>query len=263
VNKLKLSGATLAALFTMMGFAFFGKTLFNCVPIMIGVSLSSLLVKKKPRDYALIAMFGTAMGPLVTFVAFELGVKSTIALPASFGIGVGIGLILPPIAIAMLRLHQGYNLYNIGLAAGFLGLFTASLSDAAGANIVPLSMWGVANEPILIALVPFIACAALVSIGCKKSGGLRTAFVQSYRDFKKILHMSGRLPSDFSDLISTDGALFNVAIMGTIFGFSFLYWERLSMGLYLVVFLQFLVFRVLESIRRMSFQLFSELLQQS
>jgi len=167
VNTLKLSGATLAALFTMMGFAFFGKTVFNCVPIMIGVSLSSLLVKKKPRDYALIAMFGTAMGPLVTFIAFELGVQSAIALPVSIGIGIGIGLIFPPIAIATLRLHQGYNLYNIGLAAGFLGLFTASLSDAAGANIVPLSMWGTANEPILIALIPFIACAALVSIGCK------------------------------------------------------------------------------------------------
>ncbi|HPG96800.1 MAG TPA: DUF1576 domain-containing protein, partial [Rectinema sp.] len=41
INRLKLSGASLAALFTMMGFAFFGKTLFNCLPIMLGVSLSA------------------------------------------------------------------------------------------------------------------------------------------------------------------------------------------------------------------------------
>jgi len=124
LNGLEITGAALAALFAMMGFAFFGKTLFNCIPIMAGVSLSALIVKKKPRDYALIAMFGTAMGPLITFLAFEVGVKAVFALPGSFLIGLGIGIILPPIAIAMLRLHQGYNLYNIGLTAGFVRLFT-------------------------------------------------------------------------------------------------------------------------------------------
>jgi len=122
LNKLQVSGAGLAALFTMMGFSFFGKTLFNCIPIMLGVSLSALIVKKKPRDYALIAMFGTAMGPLITFIAFELGMRSIFALPGSFAIGIVVGLVMPPIAIVMLRLHQGYNLYNVGLSAGFLGL---------------------------------------------------------------------------------------------------------------------------------------------
>jgi len=46
INKLRLTGASLAALFTMMGFAFFGKTPFNCLPIMLGVSFSALLVRK-------------------------------------------------------------------------------------------------------------------------------------------------------------------------------------------------------------------------
>ncbi|WP_158908209.1 DUF1576 domain-containing protein, partial [Rectinema subterraneum] len=32
LNGLEITGAALAALFTMMGFAFFGKTLFNCIP---------------------------------------------------------------------------------------------------------------------------------------------------------------------------------------------------------------------------------------
>lgn len=217
LNGLEITGAALAALFTMMGFAFFGKTLFNCIPIMAGVSLSALIVKKKPRDYALIAMFGTAMGPLITFFAFEVGVRPVFALPGSFLIGLGIGIILPPIAIAMLRLHQGYNLYNIGLTAGFMGLFTASLSHAAGANILPLSMWGTEHEPLLLALVPVIALIAVVCIVAENPGHGYSNIVQAGRDMRKIMAMSGRLPSDFSDFVSSKGALLNASIMGLLF----------------------------------------------
>ncbi len=217
LNGLEITGAALAALFTMMGFAFFGKTLFNCIPIMAGVSLSALIVKKKPRDYALIAMFGTAMGPLITFLAFEVGVKPVFALPGSFLIGLGIGIILPPIAIAMLRLHQGYNLYNVGLTAGFVGLFTASLSHAAGADILPLSMWGTEREPLLIAIVPAIVLIAVVSIVAENPGHGHSNIGQAGRDMLKIMAMSGRLPSDFSDFVSSKGALLNASIIGLLF----------------------------------------------
>ena len=217
LNGLEITGAALAALFTMMGFAFFGKTLFNCIPIMAGVSLSALIVKKKPRDYALIAMFGTAMGPLITFLAFEVGVRPVFALPGSFLIGLGIGIILPPIAITMLRLHQGYNLYNIGLTAGFVGLFTASLSHAAGADILPLSMWGIEREPLLIAIVPAVALIAVVCIVAENPGHGHSNIAQAGRDMRKIMAMSGRLPSDFSDFVSSKGALLNASIIGLLF----------------------------------------------
>ncbi|MEN6492251.1 MAG: DUF1576 domain-containing protein [Rectinema sp.] len=217
LNGLQITGAEVAALFTMMGFAFFGKTLFNCIPIMIGVSLSALIVKKKPRDYALIAMFGTAMGPLITFIAFELGMRRIFALPGSFVIGIGIGIVLPPIAIAMLRLHQGYNLYNVGFSAGFLGLFTASLSHAAGADILPLSMWSTAREPLLVAILPAIVLIALLCIVAENPRHVGTGFGEAFRDFRKILTMSGRLPSDFADYVSSKGSLLNAAIMGILF----------------------------------------------
>lgn len=218
LNGLSITGAELAALFTMMGFAFFGKTLFNCIPIMLGVSLSALIVKKKPRDYALIAMFGTAMGPLITFIAFELGMRRVFALPGSFIIGMGIGIVMPPIAIAMLRLHQGYNLYNIGLSAGFIGLFTASLSQAAGADIVPLSMWSTTRMPILMAIVPVIVLIALFCVLGERGGRpVGEYFVETFRDFRKILTMSGRLPSDFADYVSPKGALLNAATLGILF----------------------------------------------
>jgi len=217
INKLELRGAELAALFTMMGFAFFGKTVFNCVPILLGVSLSALLVRRKPRDYALIAMFGTAMGPLITFIAFELGMRQIFALPGSFLIGTGIGMVLPPIAIAMLRLHQGYNLYNIGLSAGFVGLFTASLSEAAGADILPLTMWGTSPEPLLIAIIPAISLIMLCCLVAENPKSIGTTFKEAFGDFARITKMTGRLPSDFVDYVSSRGALLNAAVMGLLF----------------------------------------------
>ncbi len=217
LNRLQVTGAGVAALFTMMGFAFFGKTLFNCIPIMLGVSLSALIVEKKPRDYALIAMFGTAMGPLITFIAFELGMRHIFALPGSFAVGILTGIVMPPLAIALLRLHQGYNLYNIGLSAGFVGLFTASISHAAGADILPLAMWSTAVEPLLVAVVPAIALLALVCIVAENPRRVGQGFAEAFRDFRKILTMSGRLPSDFADYISSKGSLLNAAMLGMLF----------------------------------------------
>jgi hypothetical protein len=117
----------------------------------------------------------------------------------------------------MLRLHQGYNLYNIGLTAGFIGLFTASLSHAAGANILPLAMWSTAVEPLLVAVPPAIALVALLCIVARNPRRIGHSLAGAFRDFQKILTMSGRLPSDFADYVSPAGSLLNAAILGMLF----------------------------------------------
>jgi hypothetical protein len=207
VNGIKLSGPTIAAIFTMIGFALFGKTPLNCIPIMAGVSLSALIVKKRPREYLLIGMFGTALGPLVSFVAFEMGLAPALALPVSLAVGLAVGIVLPPLAIAMLHLHQGYNLYNVGLTAGFIGLFAASLPNAGGKSIASFSSWGTAATPWLFLLIPVLS---LIAIGmsficCGK---------KSWNEFLSIVKLPGRLPSDFCELSGLGGALLNVGILG-------------------------------------------------
>lgn len=207
VNGIKLSGPTIAAIFTMIGFALFGKTPLNCIPIMAGVSLSALIVKKKPREYLLIGMFGTALGPLVSFVAFEMGLAPALALPVSAAVGLAVGVILPPLAIAMLHLHQGYNLYNVGLTAGFIGLFAASLPNAGGRSIASISSWGMVANPWLFLLIPVLSLTAIsmAFICCGK---------KSWTEFLSIVKLPGRLPSDFCELGGPGGALLNVGILG-------------------------------------------------
>ena len=55
---INLSGPTLATIMTMMGFSFFGNTLYNSTPVIIGVFLASKLAKVS-FGLLIIALFGT------------------------------------------------------------------------------------------------------------------------------------------------------------------------------------------------------------
>ena len=48
-------------------------------------------------------------------------------IPAMLFSGVAIGFFVPPIAGYTVKIHQGFDLYNVGFAAGFLGLGIASI----------------------------------------------------------------------------------------------------------------------------------------
>jgi len=206
-NKISLSGPTVAAIFTMIGFALFGKTLLNCIPIILGVSIAALIVGKQPKEYVLIAMFGTALGPVIRFVAFEMGFPPFLALPMSMLIGIVTGIILPPLAITMLHLHQGYSLYNVGLTAGFIGLFAASIPSAGGMDLSTIEQWGEISNPWLIAIVPAMS---LIAIGI----ALLHYGRGSWKEFGAIMKLSGRLPSDFCELEGQGGALLNAGVLG-------------------------------------------------
>ena len=209
LNKVQLSGPTMATTFIMMGFALFGKTVLNIIPIILGVTLAALIVGRKPSTYVLIALFGTALAPLVSFIAFEMGFPFAIALPLSIAIGVLAGVILPPLAIAMLHLHQGYSLYNVGLTAGFIGLFAASLPNAASIDISAFTQWGTASTPLLIAIVPILSLVAIV-MSLFGEGGI----AKTMKQYLALLKLPGRLPSDFLDLAGEKGALFNAGTIG-------------------------------------------------
>lgn len=129
-NKVALSGPTFAAVLTIMDFGLFGKTPFNILPIILGVFLSAKAVGKSFKEYIIIALFGTALGPLVSFFAFELSFSLLAAIPLALFMGTLTGFLLPAIAVSMLHLHQGYNLYNRGLSCGFFRLFAAALIKA-------------------------------------------------------------------------------------------------------------------------------------
>lgn len=209
LHKIRASGPTVAAVFIMAGFGLFGKTVLNCVPIMAGVALAALIAGKSPREYVLIGMFGTALGPIVSFIATEFGLTPFLGILAGALGGLLAGMLLPSLAIAMLHLHQGYTLYNIGLTAGFISLFAAGVFQAAGGQVAPLGILYQEDSFFMLALTPTLAVLFIAL-------GVASGQAGAWRDFLKLQKIPGRLPSDFVDMASLPGTLLNMGAMGIV-----------------------------------------------
>ena len=207
LNRIRLSGPTVAAVFTMMGFGLFGKTTVNILPIILGVYISAKTISKSFREYILIALFGTALGPMVTLVMFEIGLSGSDGLSAGVAAGIIIGIFLPSLAIGMLHLHQGYNLYNLGMTCGFLSLFAAAVFAAAGYNLPLGTLWNSEPSLIISILVPVLSVFLIAS-------GFIMGRKKSLSDFAMIQSFTGRLPSDFMEMASISGSLVNMGLLG-------------------------------------------------
>ena len=209
ITGTNMSGPTFAAIFTMMGFGLFGKTPLNILPIIFGVFLASKYALKTFKDYIIIALFGTAIGPIVSVIAFELGLNFPLTIIAGIGSGIIAGFLLPSLAVAMLHLHQGYNLYNMGLTCGFLSLFLASLIKSRG-NSLPSTTYWLEGQPLILSLIIPIISITLITIGLAKGG------LKSLKSFIAIQKIPGRLPSDFIDIESIEGSFINAGFIGLI-----------------------------------------------
>lgn len=207
LNGVRLSGPTVAAVFTLFGFGLFGKTPVNIAPVILGVFVAAKIARKQFREYILIALFGTALGPLVSLLAVEVGVSPALQIPVAAVAGLVSGIVLPAVAIVMLRLHQGYNLYNIGLTTGFLAIFAAAIIFGRGDQLPAGGLWNSEPSLVLRLCVPVISTALVVA-------GIAKGRMEALRSFRRILKLPGRLPSDFMDIDSVPGSLVNMGVMG-------------------------------------------------
>ena len=206
-----LSGPTLSAILTVMGFSFFGNTLLNCIPLIAGVWIASKMAHKTFGSYSLIALFGTALGPLVTHLMFHIGLPLGLSIPLGLVSGLAAGFILPAVAGSMLALHQGYNLYNVGFSCGFIGLFAANLLIATN-KMQSLSIeWGTSFSLPLFLLVPLFSLILLgTSLVVEKPR-------KTLQGFFAIQKLSGRLPFDFFDTGHFGGTLANIGLLGLLY----------------------------------------------
>lgn len=206
--RLKLNGILIAAFFTVIGFSFFGKNLYNIIPIYLGGYLYTLYKKISFKDIIIAVMFGTALAPLVSEISFSglLGPFYSIVIAVS--VGIFVGFILVPLSSHMLKFHDGYNLYNIGFTSGILGTAMTSVLRSFGISVEPVNIISEKNHPIIIIILLFLFFGFFFT-------GLyinRHAII----DFKKILHYKGRLITDFTHLVGLGVTLLNMALLGFI-----------------------------------------------
>lgn len=206
VAGVSVSGPLIAATFTIAGFALFGKNVANIWPGFLGSLLYSKFSKRPFGENVIVALFGTALAPLASELAFGLGIafpwNGIIAVAA----GAAAGFLLAPIARHVLDFHRGYNLYNTGFAAGFLGTVTMSGFKAAG---VPLSGGFAWAELGPIHTLPYLAAffVALAIAGI----ALEPRWAKAYA---ALIKSPGRLVSDFVRQFGMGATLINMGVMG-------------------------------------------------
>jgi len=103
-----LNGPVIGAIFTIVGFAAFGKHPRNIVPILLGVFLGSLAKPWAIDDPSiqLAALFGTTLAPIAGRFGWHWGLVA--------------GFVHSSAALTTGVMHAGLNLYNNGLAAGIV-----------------------------------------------------------------------------------------------------------------------------------------------
>ncbi|HKL58928.1 MAG TPA: DUF1576 domain-containing protein, partial [Sphaerochaeta sp.] len=208
---ISLSGPTIAAIFTMIGFGFFGKTPLNILPLIAGVWIAAKIANNTLGSYSLIALFGTALGPVVTFIMFEMGLPLILSIPLGVISGLVAGFILPGVAGTMLQLHQGYNLYNTGFSCGFIGLFASGLLIATN-KMEPITIiWNTVAEPGLYLLIPILSAFLIISAVVIDGFSNIRETLKGLIDLQKL---PGRLPTDMFDAESAGSTLINMGLLG-------------------------------------------------
>ena len=202
---IKPNGSTIMSLWLMTGFSLLGKNVFNIWPIIIGVYLFSKYQKEPFLNYILVALLGTSLSPIVSYISFESNNYEPLSIILGILLGIIVGFILPPIASYSIKAHNGYNLYNIGFASGLLATLFMSIMRGLGINLNSRLLWHTGSNKILFILM-FICCIYLIIVGLIYGKNNK-------RNLSNINKQTGRLISDFY-LIFGESTYINMGILG-------------------------------------------------
>ena len=204
--KLRINGLILAAFMTVMGFSFFGKNIFNIIPIYIGGYLYSNYKKIDFKDIIVSIMFATALAPVISEISFSNILPNKIAILIGIGVGIFIGFIITPLASHMVKFYDGYNIYNLGFTAGILGTILTSALRNLDIKIESVNILYLENNIFLIlTLISMFIYLIYIGISINKN---------ALNEYKYIFNYSGKVVTDYTFLMGYGVTFFNMGIMG-------------------------------------------------
>lgn len=204
--RLRINGLLIAAFMTVLGFAFFGKNLFNILPIYAGGYLYCKYQEIEMKKIILIIMFGTALAPIVSEMAFGHNIVAVYSVPLGIVLGLLIGFIIVPLSGHMLKFHDGFNLYNIGFTAGIIGTVFTSMLRSFKMEIQPENILYL-RQSNHIAVILAILFVYLIVVGL-------TLNKEVLGNYRRIFRYKGRSITDFTQLIGYGMTFFNMGVMG-------------------------------------------------
>jgi len=197
-SRIKPSGAIIMALWLTAGFAFFGKNVFNMIPLTIGVWLYARYIKEPFSNYTLASLLVATLSPVVSEMSF-LGALS-LPIEILFGVLIGFiaGFIFPPVSSYMVRAHSGYDLYSMGFAGGLIATIFATTALSMGHVVIPATYVSSGNNlPLSIMLYTFSAAMILCGLLSGDEDTLIANIRANVKEFLKFHKHSGRLITDF------------------------------------------------------------------
>ena len=208
--EIPLNGTVIGSLGMLAGFSFFGKNLFNSIPFMIGVWIYTKVTKQNYRNYVIVGLFGSALGPLISFLAFSGVLPQGWSVLIAYALGIFIGFILPQLSTQFLGFHQGFSLYNVGFTAGIIGMVVLGFMNAFGIEVETRTLTST-QSPLILYQLLIGFCVILIM----------TSFYLHFKKKEKyhlklLLKLSGRLPSDFVEMTNLATVTLNMSIIGFI-----------------------------------------------
>ena len=215
LTRAKVNGPIIAAVFTVAAFSFFGKNLYNSMPIVLGAFAYARVTGVPAEKSLLAALFGTALGPLVSEVTFNIGLLLPLGIFYGYLVGFVAGFILPPLAKHFVGFTKGFSVYNVGFTSGIVGTIFTSLLRSTGRDIEPVSMISSGNnQPFTII---FLTLFTLMLVG-----GL---YLNSWtlNGYGALIKHSGQLSTDFLTTNGFSVTLINMALLGFVSTFYVLF----------------------------------------
>lgn len=204
--ELRINGLLIAAFMTVLGFSFFGKNLYNIIPIYLGGYIYCRFQNINIKEIILVIMFSTGLSPLVSEISYSGIFSGPAAIVVGTIVGILIGFCTVPLSSHMLKFHDGFNLYNIGFTAGIVGTVFTSILRSFKIVIEPVSIiYSDINHAMIGLFIAIFAYFIVVGIYVNKD---------VLSEYKTILKYKGRTVTDFTYLVGYGITFFNMGLMG-------------------------------------------------
>ncbi len=204
--NMKMSGPMFAGILTIAGFSFFGKNIFNTIPIYIGIYLYARMQRLEFKSFMIVVLFSTGISPIVSFLIFGGPWSLYVGIPLGIVVGIITGFVLPALSAHTTRFHKGYNLYNIGFAMGIISMFYSAVLTALRIDFLVGGPTSEAfhNELLILTIImslTFIASAFIIDKNVLSK-------------YRVLTQSTGRLVSDFIRDYGRAPTMLNVGLMG-------------------------------------------------
>ena len=204
----KITGASVACLFLVLGFGLFGKNLLNIWSIVLGVFLYARFRGEPFSAHVNTAFFGAALAPVFSEILFSTVAGARVPGAARGGTSLVIGFILAPAAAQLFRAHMGFSLYNMGFTAGIVGTLVVAMYKSYGFVPDPVMIWTTGNNALLGGFLAALF-ASMVALGFHFDRALPSRL-------KRILAEAGQAPTDFIAIAGFGPTLANMGLAGAV-----------------------------------------------